>query len=507
MKILDCTLRDGGYYTNWDFDRKLVKSYLSNFEEISIDYLEIGYRNPILDGYFGEYFYCKSETLNFIKSNTSKKLAIILDEKNVTVQNIDELLDPCKGIIDMVRIAIDPSNFDRAINLAKIIKQKGFEIAFNLMYMSNWDKFPNLIENFVQLNNLVNYLYLVDSFGGVFPDEVRSTIRKTRKATTVKLGFHGHNNLEMALANTLIAIEEGIDIIDATVTGMGRGAGNLKTELLLTTLDHKFGFDLNYDALSNITGKFQDLQQNYKWGTSLPYMVSGAKSLPQKQVMEWVNKRYYSMNSITRAINNKTVTNNFKNFDFDLNFDSVVIVGGGGSVFNHKKPILDFLNLNSNNIALIHSSSKNAKIFENIKNKQFFCLVGNEGIRLENVFKDLSKFQGKCILPPAPRTMGTYVPDLVVSNTYQLSEISFTNLNIDSHTAIALQTALLINAKTIYLVGYDGYIGEHISEHFQELFIENSKLFKDISNKLDCISLTESKYNDVIQSSIYKMIE
>lgn len=507
MKILDCTLRDGGYYTNWDFDRDLVLSYLSSFEEISIDYLEIGYRSPNLNGYFGEYFHCKSETLNFIRSHTTKRLAIILDEKNVSLGNIDQLIDPCKGIIDMVRIAIDPINFNRAIELAKIIKQKGFEIAFNLMYMSNWDKYPGLFEQFSQLNGLVDYLYLVDSFGGVFPNDVRLIIRKTRSLTDVKLGFHGHNNLEMALANTLVAIEEGIDIIDATVTGIGRGAGNLKTELLLTTLDHKFGIDLNYDALSVITDKFEDLQHNYRWGTSLPYMVSGAKSLPQKQVMEWVSKRSYSMNSITRALNNKNSANSFKDLNSELNFDGVVIVGGGKSVCDHKKAILDFLKLNTNNIALIHASSKNARVFQNVKNKQFFCLVGNEGVRLENVFKDLNNFQGMCILPPHPRVMGTYVPEVVVSNTFQLSEISFTEFNIDSHTAIALQTALLINTKVIYLVGYDGYMGENISEHLQELFIENSKLFKDISKKVSCISLTNTKYKDVVQSSIYKMID
>ena len=507
MEILDCTIRDGGYYTNWDFDRKIVKSYLENFENLPVDYLEIGYRNPILPGYFGEYFFCKTETLNFIRNNTTKKLVIILDEKNVRIKDLDQLLDSCMGIIEMIRIAIDPLNFERALKLATEIKKKGFKIAFNIMYMSTWDDHPEMIEGFVKLNGLVDYLYLVDSFGGVLPQDVIKTIRKIKSKTNVKLGFHGHNNLEMALANTLVAIDEGIDIIDSTITGMGRGAGNLKTELLLTTLDHKMNLELNYDSLSIITSEFVDLQKKYNWGTSLPYMVSGAKSLPQKQVMEWVSKRFYSMNSITRALNRKNKNHVYPKFNPKETFENALIIGGGPSVDLKSKAIIDFININFDNTALIHASSKNSALFKDVTNKQYFCLAGNEGVRLEKVFNNLNNFTGKCVLPPSPREMGTYVPNLLKSNTVELNEINFTDLNVNSHLSIAIQTSLLLGVKTIYLVGFDGYYGENISELFQELFIENNNLFKAISSKIKCISLTQSKYESISQSSIYNFIK
>tara|TARA_B110000093_G_scaffold181941_1_gene227200 strand:- start:109 stop:1644 length:1536 start_codon:yes stop_codon:yes gene_type:complete len=511
MEILDCTIRDGGYYTNWDFDKNLIKSYLKNLDKLPVDYLEVGYRSASLTGYYGEYFYCTIDTINFLSSNSNKKLVIILDEKNFNIDLINDLLDPCKGKIDMIRMAIDPQNFHRAVKKAKIIKLKGFKIAFNLMYMSKWDRYPGLIESFNELNDLVDYLYLVDSYGGVYPNDVRDIIGKVRKSTNVKIGFHGHNNLEMALANSLVAIESGIDILDSTLTGMGRGAGNLKTELLLTTLNTKYGLDVDYDALSDITGKFQDLQEEYKWGTSLPYMISGSNSLPQNKVMDWISKNYYSINSITRALSksipNKNKDNSYEFFKSDLTFDTVVIIGGGSSINKHHQSILKYLNLNNDKLALIHASSKNAKYFEDLKIEQFFCLVGNEGIRLEDVFEDLRQFDGKCILPPSPRNMGTYVPKLVINKTYELDQITFTNLNTESHTSIALQTSLNLGAKTIYLLGYDGYEPGLISDKFQELFIENSKLFNDIPENIDCISLTPTKYNGVKKSSIYKLIK
>jgi len=511
MKILDCTLRDGGYYTNWDFDREHVKTYLKSFNSLPVDYLEVGYRNPQLKDYNGEYYYCPPQTLRFLKKHSNKKLAIILNEKDISIDMVDMLLDPCQGIIDMVRMAIDPVNFLRAIELAQEVKAKGFEVAFNVMYMSTWDNHPEMMDKLQCLDGTVDYFYLVDSFGGVFPEDVKSTLQKVRARTNVKIGFHGHNNLEMALANTLVAIEEGVDIVDATITGMGRGAGNLKTELLLTVLNQKNNIEVDFNPLSEVTAVFQDLQDEYKWGTSLPYMVSGASSLPQKQVMEWVSKRYYSINSIIRALSNQSKkqkdNDKFSSFEPETYFKSVVIIGGGPSAIKHKEAMLSFLDRNVSDICVIHASSKNATAYKDIKNQQFFCLVGNEGARLEKVFSDLEDFHGQCILPPYPRKMGTYVPDVVRKKTFELAEVDFTGIVNDSHTAIAIQGALQLGAETIYLTGYDGYTGSTIARKDQELFTENSQLFDDVAKKAQCLSLTPTKYKNIIRSTIYQYID
>ena len=135
-KILDCTLRDGGYYTNWDFNKELVNTYIQSFNELPVDYLEIGYRSNPMKGYLGEYFYSPLYVMEGLKNSSNKKLVIILDEKDVRPEQVNELLKPCVGLIDMVRIAIDPQNFKRALALAVAIKLLGFEVGFNVMYMS-----------------------------------------------------------------------------------------------------------------------------------------------------------------------------------------------------------------------------------------------------------------------------------------------------------------------------------------------------------------------------------
>jgi len=510
MKILDCTIRDGGYYTNWDFDSGLVDIYIKSFNKLPVEYLEVGYRSKPMEGYFGKFFYCPHDVLQYLKGISNKKLVIILNEKDVRVNEAEDLLKPIKGLVTMVRMAIDPKNFQRALVLAEKVKELGFEVAFNVMYMSTWKEEKNFIELLPQVDGIVDYFYMVDSFGGVYPQDVKDTIALVRSKTNIKLGFHGHNNLEMALANTLMAINEGVDIVDATITGMGRGAGNLKMELLLTALQASRNLEFDYNELSKVVDVFSNLQKKYDWGTNLPYMVSGANSLPQKQVMEWVSKRYYSFNSIIRALNNqsqgkednialpKLPTNEIK-------YQRALIVGGGPSPVEHSAAIDQFLVKNPD-VLVIHASSKNALSFAKVPNEQIFCLVGNEGHRMEEVFGE-RKIQGKCILPPFPRKMGTYIPRALENNSYELKKVSFTREFQDSHTAIALQVAIELSLKEVYVTGYDAYQGA-ISKRQQELFNENQLLFKFFKQTTGqgLESLTPTGYNQLSESSIYGLL-
>lgn len=512
MKILDCTIRDGGYYTNWDFSDDIVNSYLSAMNSLPIDYIEVGYRSNPISGYHGKYFYCPVSVLQEIKAQSNKKLVIILNEKDVRARDAEDLLNPVKSLVTMVRLAIDPINFNRAIELARKIKGLGFEVAFNVMYMSRWKDHSDFIESLPKMNGIADYFYMVDSFGGVYPEDVKETIRLVRSKTNVKLGFHGHNNLELALSNTLIAIAEGVDIVDATITGMGRGAGNLKTELLLTSLNSKGNFNFDFNELSKVVDDFSEVQKDYNWGTSLPYMVSGANSLPQKQVMDWVSKRFFSFNSIIRALSNQTkgLADNMKLDEIELSKENIyteaIIVGGGSSVQINSRAITEYLNQNPNSL-VIHASSTNAKVFRNIINSQYFCLIGNEGHRLEKVFGNINDFKGNFILPPYPRKMGTYVPKKLTNFAFELKEILFTDKLENTHTAIALQTTISLGIKKLKLVGYDGYMNQSMNSKEQELFFENEYLFKKAKETgCELISLTPTMYSTLKKNSIYELL-
>ncbi len=510
VKLLDCTLRDGGYYTNWDFPESMVDNYLAAFERLPVDYIEIGYRSNPMKNYLGEYFYCPPHVLDHVRSMSSKKLAIILNEKDVRAEHVPDLLTPCVSFIDLVRIAVAPENFRRALGLAEAVKKLGFAVAFNVMYMSTWPdqkEFMGLID---RVDGVADFFYMVDSYGGVYPEDVRRIYDLVRQKTGVTIGFHGHNNLELGLINTLTAMECGAGIVDATVTGMGRGAGNLKMELLLTALNASKDLEVDFNALAAVVDEFSRMQQEYGWGTNLPYMVSGSNSLPQKDVMEWVTRRFYSVNSIIRALHNqrKGVEDNQRLPDFrpEKKYEQVIVVGGGPSAAQKANAVREFI-ARQEKVAIIHASSKNAAAYQDLHHiDQYFCLVGNEGRRMEKVFNDLQQFRGICVLPPYPRKMGTYIPSQVEDRTYELTEMAFTDKLKDTHTALAIQTALDLGAGSIYAVGYDGYSTGTMNQMERELYKENEYLFEKASPVISIQSLFPTAYSLPVKSIFSELL-
>ena len=210
MKILDCTLRDGGYYTNWDFDKSIVDAYIEASNILPIDYLEVGYRNNSSKEYMGKYGYCPIYELEDLRKKSRKKLVVMINEKNVRPSDLDKLLIPIKGLVDMIRIAIDPKNFDRAVLLAEAVKKEGFEVGFNTMYMSKWKDYEGFFSKLKNINEIADLFCMVDSYGGISPADISEILHIVRENTSCPIGFHGHNNLEMGLINTLTAIELGL---------------------------------------------------------------------------------------------------------------------------------------------------------------------------------------------------------------------------------------------------------------------------------------------------------
>lgn len=509
MKILDCTLRDGGYYTNWDFEDKIVETYIQNLNALPIDYIELGYRNKPQAEYMGQYGYCPVSTLRNIRAISNKKLAVMLNEKDTRPDDFDSLLSPIIGIVDMVRLAVDPKNFDRAIILAKAVKAMGFKVAFNTMYMSTWRDLHDFYQKLVQLNGVADLFCMVDSFGSMNPNSVKETIQEVRKYTNVTLGFHGHNNLQLALINTLTALELSVEYVDATILGMGRGAGNLNMELLLTYLNKHQKLHVDFNRLSEVIQAFEPLLKKCSWGTNLPYMLSGANSIPQKEVMAWVQNRVYSFNNIVRALDNRKdgVQDNAKYpvFACVRKYPQVIIIGGGPSVQIHLTGIKTFIN--AHETALVFATARYAEMFADMQCPKYYVLVGNEGKRLAEKTKD-KDFNQTCILPPYPRTMGTDVPEFAEKHTFELGNVDVIGKCADSCTTIALQLAHELTEGDVFIAGYDGYSGVALTEKEIALNKENREIFELYKRKANrhIVSLLPTLYSELDVESIYSNI-
>ncbi len=508
FQLLDCTLRDGGYYTDWDFSSDIVDSYIGSMNKLPIDYLELGYRNNPDKEYLGKFGYCPVSVLTEIRKNSTKKLAVMLNEKSTKPEDLKQLTEPIKGLVDMIRIAVDPKNLLRAIELAKAVKTQGFEVGFNIMYMSKWGGYEEFYEQLPGLNGVVDILNMVDSFGGIMPDEVEIIVKQLREIVDCKIGFHGHNNLQMGLANTLKAIETGVDSVDATILGMGRGAGNLNTELLLSYLNKK-GLTVDFNVLGDVITTFNPLFEKYRWGTQLPYMISGANSIPQKEVMSLVTNRAYSFDSIVRGLQNRK-DHRQDNAKYPIlnaqKYEDVIIVGGGNTPVEHIDSIKEFIN-KKHSLALVFATARHAGLFLDVDVPEYYCLIGREAKRLKkNVSAE--QYKGICVLPPYPRKLGTEVPEYAEASTFEVAAIDFTKGFEDSCTALAIQTALNLSNNNIYVVGYDGYPGSILSEKEVTLSNETKTLFKDYEKcaGIRMKSLTPSIYPELDVESIYQFI-
>ncbi len=507
MQICDCTLRDGGYYTNWDFKKDTIVKYLKTMENIeSVNMIELGYRSKPFKKYFGEFFYCPVYFLAEARSLApSKKLAVMINEKDCSKSDLADLLSPCRGLVDLVRLAVNPIYCERALELADPIKKMGFEVAFNLMYLSKWIHDEDFISRLEMVNEKVDYLYMVDSYGSMLPEDVTLAFQKVKQKVKVKLGFHGHNNLELALINTVHAIEAGATIVDSTVRGMGRGAGNLKTELFLTYLNSRKDRVFDFSRISDLVGTFEQMQQKYKWGTNLPYMISGAFSLPQAEVMNWMAKHRYTIHSIVMALQNRKdeIVDNLKLdvFQPKRSYQEALIIGGGVTAIEVKEAIKRYIK--NKDICLIMAGGRHAEEFAEVPGDKYYCLVGAEGMKFENLpFQIMDK--DVFIVPPHPRLMGTILPS-VLNKVFELKSITFTKY-VDSLLSVSFQIAADLGISRIELVGFDGYDSVENLD-MQEVALENQKIIDDfLGAGKELYSFTPTRYRNIIQESIYSYL-
>jgi 4-hydroxy 2-oxovalerate aldolase len=300
--LLDCTFRDGGYYTNWEFDDQLVRSYLRAVEQAGVDVVEIGYRALRNTSWSGYLFYTPDEYLNKVADNSTIKLAVMIDSADVLAEGLDKALEffpQNHEKISVVRVAAHKHEVSDSIPFLNELKKRGYQTCLNLMgfqqYTDNDLKERVSTELFSQS---VDVLYFADSFGSMSIADIRDAVALLKAYWIGALGFHAHNNQGAALSNALVAIEEGVEWIDSTVTGMGRGAGNLATEEILIQLSRA---DKKYDPvpmMGIIHDFFEPLKRTESWGASIAYGIAALNGMHPTYIQKLYKKSYSSKQMI-----------------------------------------------------------------------------------------------------------------------------------------------------------------------------------------------------------------
>lgn len=416
----------------------------------------------------------------------------------------DELkknLSKCKEVVDIVRFAINPKKIIETKNFLKVTKSLGFKVCVNLMYSHLILDNSDLVEKVLKLKKYFNVLYIVDSYGSLVVEDVRKIINIIKGLDDkIQLGFHAHNNLELALANSIEAIKSNIDYLDCTITGMGRGAGNLKTELLLTYLNLKKKIIKikDYKNIANVVDQFEEIKQKEKWGTSLPYMISGSTNSPQAEAMKLIKSKRYNLTDIINHLIRKKEKNIISKKILPFKKNTILIVGGGYSVKKNLIYIKEFIKKNPTTF-IMFAGCKNFDLFNNIKNQSLICITGNEINKINKKYLTTQNFlindvvDNKTILPNN------------LKKIFQLKKNKIDKNISNSLLSISLAATLELGAKNIFLVGFDGY--NHTNKiNDYSLNTENQKIINFYGRKLDLIFLTDSIYESVKKKSIFQYL-
>jgi len=285
ISVLDCTIRDGGICNDWAFSSDQVRRAFNSLDEAHIDYMEIGYLTK--EGLFdpekvGPWKFCKEDDLREVLSESSMRIAAMVDIGRI---DLNAMRPAKESALDVIRIATYAHQMDEALAILDRALALGYETFMNVMAVSTLD--PHEVDEFLKrlATSGVHNVALVDSFGALFPYHVRYLIRKYQNylGEGIGVGVHCHNNQQQAFANSIAAIDEGVDFVDATIHGMGRGAGNCPLELLLLYLDNP---KYKVEPILDLVDEFAGLRDELRWGYHLPYAITGHYNLHPQRAIE-----------------------------------------------------------------------------------------------------------------------------------------------------------------------------------------------------------------------------
>lgn len=280
VRVVDATLRDGGLVNDFDFSDEFVKALYNTNIKAGVDYMEFGYKadkTMFDEDKFGKLKFCDEDYIRSIvgENNTDLKLAVMADVGRCNYK--EDISNKADSVIDLIRVATYLHQMPAAIDVIENVVAKGYEVTCNIMAVSNTQETDLKVALDELGKSPVDTIYIVDSFGALYPEQVARVAdiyMEFAAKYNKKLGIHAHDNQRLAFANTVEAVGDGVDWLDATYMAMGRGAGNCAMELLLGFLRNpKYNL---YPVLKFIEQYMMPMKERgVVWGYDLQYLMTG----------------------------------------------------------------------------------------------------------------------------------------------------------------------------------------------------------------------------------------
>lgn len=294
IRVVDCTIRDGGLVNNFGFTDEFVAAVYRALGEAGVDYMEIGYKASkkiFAPDKFGKWKFSEESEIRRVLENAGvgPKISVMADAERTDYAT--DIPKKSESMVDMIRVATYVTQIPTALDMIKDAHDKGYETCVNLMAASTVHEHDLDTALEILAGSEADVIYLVDSYGSFYSETTRQLVQQymahARRGGKA-LGIHAHNNQQLAFANTLEAMILGTSYLDTTLFGMGRGAGNCNTELLLGFLRNpRYHVRPLIDAIDR---HVLPLRQQHHWGFDLPYMLTGQWNMHPKPAIKFYSQ-------------------------------------------------------------------------------------------------------------------------------------------------------------------------------------------------------------------------
>ena len=533
IKLLDCTLRDGGYYNNWDFSSGLIKDYLEAMVSIQADYVEIGFRLISNNDFKGG---CAFSTDSYIESLNiphalKNKIGVMVNGSDILSQGnfksgIHEVLERLftskkQSPVSLVRIACHMHEFEYCLPAATWLKDRGYKVGFNLMQINTADDLE--IAKLLKLANSypIDVLYFADSMGSLNTQQITSTIQIFKSTWGGEIGIHAHDSMGNAVNNSMQAVNDGASWVDCTVTGMGRGPGNAQTEYLSIELDAHRNLNTNKTKLLKlIRNHFKLLKEQYGWGVNPYYYLAGKYSIHPTYIQKMITDTRYNEEDIVSVIHylkeqgggkfNPDVLETARHFysgeakgtwepEKIIKNNNVLIIGAGPSTIRHSNAIESYIRKHRPFVIALNAQKS---ISEDLINTRAAC----HPVRILADCHEYLNLPQPLIVPASmlPNNVKQQLSqkelldfDIAVDEkgfTFNASNCTLPNLLVLSYV---LAIATSGKAKQILLAGFDGYgADDPRRKEIDNIF----NLYREAQGNVDFFSITETRYEIPIKS-------
>ncbi len=516
IKILDCTLRDGGYINNWEFPNKTINSIIKALEISNIDIIECGYINNKKGKKENSTIFNNISSIDKIVNNKSTKKVVMI---NLGDFDIDYLPKKSNHSIDGIRLAFHKKDKNRAIIEAKKIISLGYKLYFQPMVTKNYQdiEFLSLIESVNQLK--IYAFYIVDSFGSMSLKEFQRymILADNNLNKNISLGYHSHNNMQLAFSNAINMCNTRFNrdiIIDASIYGIGRGAGNLNTELIADYLNK-----LNYSnyrilPLLEIIDEFlNSLMIKNPWGFSPAQYLSASFNCHPNYATYLINKNTKHIVGVRNILKKLPIE---KRNSFDEKYIEKLYME---SLFEIKTEVKGLLNIPKDKRVLLIASGKSVNKYKDIINQKttnnnYFTIALNHKPNFKSdyyFFSNQKRFDEFSKTIPIDKIIITsnISTKIDINRVLDFKELTFINKKLVTNVAIVMINYLINQSiSNVEIVGLDGYKIDtdnynykenNIITDTKELILQNRILKESLDilkNRIDIKFITPTIFNE-----------